>query len=117
MSGCFSSSSAGRADHEQQRLRQAVERLRTRFGRAASSCAAYSTSDTFSSSEGWNCSGPAPSQRVAPFTVTPMPGSITAHVSANEPTSSSGVSALDDLQPVPRGEVQHAPARASPNIT
>ena len=29
-------------------------------------------------SEGWNCSGPAPSQRRAPLTVTPMPGTFTA---------------------------------------
>ena len=29
-------------------------------------------------SDGWNCSGPAPSQRRAPLTETPMPGSFTA---------------------------------------
>ena len=29
-------------------------------------------------SDGWNCSGPAPSQRRAPLTLTPIPGSSTS---------------------------------------
>ena len=49
-------------------------------------------SATFSSSEGWNWTGPAPSQRVAPFTVMPTCGTITARVRANETPTRSGVS-------------------------
>ena len=36
---------------------------------------------------------------MAPFTVTPMPGSITAIVSPNETTSRIGVSPLISLSP------------------
>ena len=36
---------------------------------------------------------------MAPFTVTPMPGSITATVSPNDDISSSGVSARMTLSP------------------
>ena len=42
-------------------------RLRAIFGRAESTAAACSTSASFMISDGWNCSGPAPSQRRAPL--------------------------------------------------
>ncbi len=53
--------------------------------------AACRTSASFITSAGWNCSGPAPSQRRAPLTVTPKPGSSTSTSSTNEPNSSAGV--------------------------
>ena len=43
-------------------------------------------------SDGWNCIGPAPSQRRAPLTLTPMPGSSTSTSNANATSSSTGVS-------------------------
>ena len=89
MSGCFISSAQAAPTTSSSGL-TSPPMLRTEAGRAASSWAAYRISDTFSSSEGWNCSGPAPSQRVAPFTVTPKPGIITSTVSPNEATSSMG---------------------------
>ena len=56
-----------------------------------STAAACSTSASFITSAGWNCSGPAPSQRRAPFTVTPKPGSSTSTSSTKAPISSAGV--------------------------
>jgi len=53
---------------------------------------------------------------VAPFTVTPMPGSITAIVSPNEPASSSGVTFFTALR-LTREEKWSAPSPASPKIT
>ncbi len=43
------------------------------------------------SSEGWNCSAPTPTQRRAPFTSIPMPGSITATSRPKLTRSSIGV--------------------------
>ena len=37
-------------------------------GRVATTDAAWRTSASFITSDGWNCSGPAPSQRRAPLT-------------------------------------------------
>ena len=89
----------------------------TRLGRAASSCTAYRITETFSSSEGWNWSGPAPSQRVAPFTVTPKPGTITSTVSPKELMRSSGVMPLITLKSVARGEVhQHQPEQPQHHV-
>ncbi len=68
-----------------------ARRLRLIFGRAASTPATCSTSATFITSLGWNCSGPAPSQRRAPLICSPMPGSRTAISMANEAKSSSRV--------------------------
>ena len=88
----------------------------TQLGLLASSIAAYRISDSLSNSEGWNWSGPAPSQRVAPFTVTPKPGIITSTVSPKEPTSRTGVRALITLRPW--REARCSTTRpASPNIT
>ena len=70
-----------------------------RAGWPARICTAYSTSATFSSSEGWNCTGPAPSQRWAPFTFLPIPGTITASVSPIEPNRSTGVACFTSLRP------------------
>ena len=53
-----------------------VRRLRAIFGRAAITAAVCRTSASFMISLGWNCSGPAPSQRRAPLTLTPMPGDL-----------------------------------------
>ena len=63
----------------------------THRGRLASSVATYSTSASFISSEGSNCSGPRPIQRCAPLTVTPTCGTCTASTSTNDVTSSGGV--------------------------
>jgi hypothetical protein len=41
-------------------------------------------------SDGWNCSGPAPSQRRAPLTSMPTPGIFTATSSAKETASMIG---------------------------
>jgi|GEM_PF-6245568 len=71
--------------------RERSRRSCTRCGRLASSVAPYSTSAIFISSEGWNCNGPAPIQRFAPLTLTPMCGTCTASTSANEITSSGPV--------------------------
>ena len=65
--------------------------VRSRAGFVASTPAACRTSASFMSSEGWNCSGPAPSQRCAPLIETPTPGTFTATSSANEMASSAGV--------------------------
>ncbi len=59
----------------------------TRPGRLASSVAAYSTSASFISSEGWNCSWLGPIQRRAPFTSTPRWGTCVASTSTNETAS------------------------------
>ena len=40
---------------------------------------------------GWNCSGPAPSQRRAPLTLTPMPGILTSTSITNAAISSAAV--------------------------
>ena len=53
-------------------------RLRAIFGRAARTAAMCSTSASFITSDGWNVSAPAPSQRRAPLTSTPMPGISTS---------------------------------------
>ena len=42
-------------------------------------------------SAGWNCSGPAPSQRRAPLTFTPKPGTQHEHEQHERASSSSGV--------------------------
>ena len=54
-----------------------------------STAAACSTSAIFITSDGWNVSGPAPSQRRAPLTSTPTPGIRTStSMTAAAPTSS-----------------------------
>src|SRR5665809_158250 len=68
-----------------------VRRLRASFGLAASTEAACSTSASFISSEGWNCSGPAPSQRRAPLTFSPSPGTRTITSSTNAASTKHGV--------------------------
>ena len=78
----------------------------TRWGRRASSVAAYSTSASFISSEGWNWSGPAPIQRRAPLTRTPTCGTCTASTSTNDDASSGAVIALHFGDPV-AGEHAH----------
>jgi len=90
MSGCFMTSAHAAPTTRSSGL-AIVPTVRTASGRADRSCAPYRTSETFSSSDGWNWKIPAPTQRVAPFTVTPTPGSITAVVSTNELTSRIGV--------------------------
>jgi hypothetical protein len=52
-----------------------------------------------SSSDGWNCTGPIASQRDAPFTFTPTPGSLTAAVSAKPATSRMGVNIFASFRP------------------
>ena len=98
MSGCFISITHATATTIRSGF-DSPPKLRVALGRAARSCAAKRTSDSLSSSEGWNCSGPAPSQRVAPFTVTPTPGSMTSAVNANEASSRTGVTPLTTLSP------------------
>ena len=93
MSGCFISSAQAKPTTISSGLTMPPS-VWIDFGRAASSCAAYRISANLRISEGWNWSGPAPSQRVAPFTVTPMPGTITASVRPNPASTTSGVSAL-----------------------
>ena len=93
-----------------------VATVRTDSGRVDRSWAAYRTIETFRSSDGWNWNAPAPIQRVAPFTVTPMPGSIAATVSANEPARSSGVSARMTLSPCREARCRST-SPASPNMT
>jgi hypothetical protein len=61
-------------------------------GLLASRWTAYSTSASFMSSEGWNCTGPAPIQRRAPLISTPIPGIFTSTRSTNATPSSGGVS-------------------------
>ena len=80
-------------------------RFGTIFGFADSTAAACRTSASFISSAGWNCSGPAPSQRRAPLTVTPKPGIRTSTSSTNEPSSSAGRDAADVLEPVAREQL------------
>ena len=53
---------------------------------------------------------------MAPFTVTPMPGSITAIVSTNDATSSIGVTALITFSPC-RAAAYITASPSSPNIT
>jgi len=57
------------------------------------------------SSDGWNCTGPAPSQRCAPLMRTPMPGSLTAISSTNDSASSAGVTRLTTSIPPPRASI------------
>ena len=47
------------------------------FGRFAITPEMCRTSAIFMISLGWNCSGPKPSQRCAPLTLTPTPGTLT----------------------------------------
>ena len=64
---------------------------RMRSGRRSSRFAPYRTSASLSTSEGWNCSVPAPIQRRAPLTGTPIPGTSVASVRPSETASNSGV--------------------------
>src|SRR3954452_14588707 len=66
--------------------------LRIRPGRWARSFAPCRTSASLAISDGWNCSGPAPSHRRAPLTLTPRPGTFTASRQTNANASSAGVS-------------------------
>ena len=61
------------------------------FGRAAITAAVCRTSASFMISLGWNWSGPAPSQRRAPLTRTPMPGILTRISITNAAISSAAV--------------------------
>ena len=64
-------------------------------------------------SAGWNCSGPAPSQRRAPLTSTPKPGTSTSSSRTKAASSSSGVEPPHLLEPVAREQLhQHEPDRA-----
>ena len=53
--------------------------------RRSRTSAVNSSSPNFANSDGWNCSGPAPSHRVAPFAVSPTPGTSTSTRSPTEP--------------------------------
>ena len=66
-------------------------RERAIFGRSASTAAECRISASFISSDGWNCSGPAPSHRRAPLISSPIPGTSTSSSSTNAPASSHGV--------------------------
>ncbi len=68
-----------------------LRRSRVSLGRWAMTAAVCRTSASFITSAAWNCSGPAPSQRRAPLTSTPMPGISTATSITKLPISSSGV--------------------------
>ena len=98
MSGCLRSSAKAAPTTSSSGLKRPPSVCVLR-GRAASSWAAYRTSASLSSSEGWNWSGPAASQRVAPLTSTPTPGIITATVRKKAAMSSSGVMALIEAKP------------------
>ena len=82
----------------------AWRKLCMRFGWSARYRAAYRTSASFMSSDGWNWIGPAENQRRAPFTTTPKPGTSTSRSSANEPSRSAFTS---------RGVKISSPRRAS----
>ena len=64
------------AADQQQRPHPSSERVRS--GLRGDQRAAYSTSASFASSDGWIWSGPAPSQRRAPFASMPKPGTSTS---------------------------------------
>ena len=83
----------------------------SRLGLPASSPAAYSTSDSFMISLGWNCSGPAPIQRRAPLTSTPMPGIFTATSSPKEIDEHDRREALRQLEAAPRHDLHEHAAR------
>ena len=80
---------------------------RRRDGFVASTPAACRTSASFMSSEGWNCSGPAPSQRCAPLIETPTPGILTATSSAKDTRQQRGRQARQQLEAAAREELQH----------
>ena len=69
----------------------AVLRLWASLGRAEMIDAACRTSASFISSAGWNCSGPAPSQRRAPLIFTPKPGTSTSTSRTKLMSSRAGV--------------------------
>ena len=80
--------------------RRSARRSCTWRGRFASSVAEYSTSASFNSSDGSNCSGPTPSQRRAPLTVTPRCGTCTASTSTIEVASSGPVKRVTSSMPL-----------------
>ena len=82
-------------------------RLRASFGRADRTAAACRTSASFISSAGWNCSGPAPSQRRAPLTVTPKPGQQHEHQQHERTEQQRGREAAHVLEAVAREQVHH----------
>ena len=59
------------------------------------------------SSEGWNCSGPAPSQRCAPLTSTPTPGIFTATQQEKRDHQQRRREARQQLQAAAREHLQH----------
>ena len=60
-------------------------------GRAARIAATCSTSASFITSDGWNVSGPAPSQRRAPLICRPKPGIRTSTSSTKAAATTSFV--------------------------
>ena len=69
--------------------------------------AACRTSASFMSSDGWNCSGPAPIQRCAPLISTPMPGILTATSSDERDRQQRRRQARQQLEAAAREELQH----------
>ena len=72
-----------------------------------STAEACSTSASFITSAAWNWSGPAPSQRRAPLTLTPIPGIEDEHEHHERGHEQQRRVAPDARQVVPGAEVHH----------
>ena len=59
------------------------------------------------SSDGWNCSGPAPSQRRAPLMSTPTPGTFTSDEQHERQPEQRRRQARQELEAAAREELQH----------
>ena len=116
MSGCFMRSAQAAATTSSSGF-VIVAIVRTDSGRVARSCAAYSTIETFRSSDGWNWKAPAPIQRVAPLTVTPDAREHHRDGQREGAGEQDRSERADHLQPVPRGEVQqHQPGQPEHHV-
>ena len=99
----------GRAGGSAARCRAGCRRSR---GRAESTAAACRTSASFMISAGWNCSGPAPSQRRAPLTSHAEAGQQHEQQQHEGDQQQQRRRAPDLLEPVAREQVHHAQAHA-----
>ena len=107
MSGCFISSTHAARRRRSAAASTARRSVLSRSGRAASSCAAKRTSDSLSSSDGWNWSGPGaePARRAVHRHADAGQHHATPSAT-NEPPAATAVSALTTFSPW-REEVQH----------
>ena len=112
-SGCASDQQHRARRRRRGSARRRVRRLRAIFGRAAITAAACRTSASFMISVGWNCSGPAPSQRRAPLILhADARAAARAASSTKRDQQQDRRVAADALEPVAREHVHRRRGRS-----